>query len=1476
MRSDPGADGGAGAGAAFLAGVLARASGGPEPTSVELAELLWLATHMPAPETPDPTPRPKPSATTAQPPSATPSPLSGAGNCATSHNEPAPDPPPHSIPDPPDTRVPLRLPGPRTPTPGRAGQDAPSGPYTSLLAPAPPMLPHPLGLQRALRPLKRRVPAPVGQELDEAATAHRIARLGAAPQWWLPVLRPTTERWLTLHLVHDTGPTMPVWRPLVRELHAALAQSGIFRTVELHRLEADGAVCRPGSQESFADGRTVTLLLSDCMGPQWREGPAGTRWYSTLRRWSARMPVALVQPLPERLWRTTALPATTARISAPGPAAPNSSYDVDSYVLDSYALDSYAHEGRPRGLLPLPVLEASAPWLGNWSSLVAGGGRLPGAVALLGPGPPLAPVDERGRSDVERLSAEELLLRFRSVASPEAFRLAGHLAVGPVELPVMRLVQAAVEKNPRPQHLAEVILSGALTAVPGAAGSYVFRPGVRELLRRTLPRSAYGRTSELLARVGALIDERAGLSAGEFRVLAPGGNGAGGGGEEAAGEPFAAVREESVRRMGGPPSKTAAGLVLGRYRLVRPLGRGQEVWQAHDARPGRTVAVHRYTVEPERHERFLQDARALSRVRHKNVVAVHDFGIDDGIPYLVTEFLPGITLAELTALGDYGVPFPTLAPLAHQMVLGLKALHEQAMVHGQLSAFSVLVPADGSFRLARFPLGVPHGADASKDLHDLGELLCVLAGGDPSSPAELPGVPAEFRSPFVEAVDCLLSSDTYTQNVGADLLMPRSFSPVLRDVTATCLRYRLLGPVRIVRGDSLLPDLPLQAQALLCMLLLRHGRFVSHDELAAGLWGTSLPEDPAGTLAVVAAALRDALGPGVLATGAGGHALHTPPTTIDVIRCENLIAEAKYLRDEGSTAGARDAVQQALGLWSGVALSDVPGPAAASARLRLRSLRLTLGVTCAELDLALGRFERASHDLGELLREHPEHEDLRRLHMLCSARLTPESEPQPTTPRPTHPPEATPPPETTPQPKTTPQPETASPTGPRSPAETVSPPETTSPAESASPTGARSPAETASAIETTSPTETTPPAETASRTGTTSPAESASAAQTPSPPKSASASETPRPSESADRSETTREAESPRRSETTREAETPRRSETTREAETPRRSETTREADTPRRSETTREADTPRRSETTREADTPRRSETTREADTPRRPKTPLSPPARQPASGRKPDTPRQAAAARQVGSAARRPEDAAAALMESPCVLLGFDGPLVRLYTSDTEKQAVRELAALLAELRDPEAALRGEPLVARGGPPQPLEGRPNPLDLLRAFADHPLGADLRRRLNRIEERAVSTAASTPFSDALITTLSSLGRRTAVVADNAPGAVWKYLHSHGRLTGLVTGGVHGRADDLTLLMPNPDCLLRALEHLGVPPKDAVLVGSSVAELTAARAAGLRFLGYTRSEGHKRRLVRAGCEVTTASWAPLLRSLPHT
>ncbi|MFI5961324.1 SAV_2336 N-terminal domain-related protein [Streptomyces asoensis] len=447
-------------------------------------------------------------------------------------------------------RVPLRLPAPASASGDGSGSG--SGGPGHVLAPAPPMLPRPLALQRSLRPLKRTVPSARARLLDERATADRIARLGAHPDVWLPVLRPARDRWLRLALVHDTGPTMPVWRPLVRELHTVLAQSGVFRTVTLHAATPDGEARQV---PDGADGRTVALVLSDCMGPQWRPGGAGERWYRMLGHWAARMPLAVVQPLPEHLWPTTALPAEPGLLSSATRAGPLRALSFTPY--------DPAAAPRPDGAVPLPVLEPGAPWLANWAALVAdpGGARIPGAAAWLSSVPVPVPSDDPPVHGPGTPSPQDLVLRFRATASREAFRLAGHLALAEPSVPVMRLVQRAVDRDPRPRHLAEVILSGLLVTAPGPPGSYAFRPGVRDLLLRTLPRTARGRTRELLDRIGGSIDERAGLATGDFRARA----GDDPDRTDGAAPVFATVSEETVRRLGGtpvqpppPPQPTAA------------------------------------------------------------------------------------------------------------------------------------------------------------------------------------------------------------------------------------------------------------------------------------------------------------------------------------------------------------------------------------------------------------------------------------------------------------------------------------------------------------------------------------------------------------------------------------------------------------------------------------------------------------------------------------------------------------------------------------------------------------------------------------------------------------------------------------------------------------------------------------------------------------------------------------------------------
>ncbi|GJF28651.1 hypothetical protein KNE206_13510 [Kitasatospora sp. NE20-6] len=415
--------------------------------------------------------------------------------------------------------------------------------------PAAPMLARPLPLQRALRPLKRQVPDDRRRLLDEQATADRLAEALRHPGAvrWLPVLRPSTERWLDLHLVLDCGPTMGLWRPLAREARTLFQQTGAFRQITSARLLADGRL----THRRGTEGRSAVLVLSDCMGPQWRPGPAGDRWHRTLHRLARRLPVAIVQPLPERLWPLAAVPAVPGVFTATEAGAPDAAYGFTPFT------DVPDGRGGPA----VPVLEPGADWLANWARLVATPtrGQVVGAALLLG-GPPAGAGGTAGAGPVpEELTAEELVVRFRATASREAFTLAGMTALTTPALPVMRLLQQVGLARPQPQYLAEVVVSGLLREQPGRSGYFAFRPGVRELLLQTLPRSTAHHALEVLVRVGGRLGDPARAGAGTFPAWV-----------ETAGDgsvtmlephPFALVSPEAARLLGvtGIPVLTPAG-----------------------------------------------------------------------------------------------------------------------------------------------------------------------------------------------------------------------------------------------------------------------------------------------------------------------------------------------------------------------------------------------------------------------------------------------------------------------------------------------------------------------------------------------------------------------------------------------------------------------------------------------------------------------------------------------------------------------------------------------------------------------------------------------------------------------------------------------------------------------------------------------------------------------------------------------------
>ncbi|MEU6913581.1 SAV_2336 N-terminal domain-related protein [Streptomyces olindensis] len=1451
---------------ARLAAVLTAAGGSPTPR--EIAELLWLAEQLgPGPRHREVPERGERSGDVGR--------AAGAreGLPAAPVAEDAPVSPPRQPAERTPGRVPLTLPAPRSPSPPH---DGPGGGGSALLAPAPPMLSHPLALQRALRPLKRKVPSPHVRVLDERATADRIARLGAHPDVWLPVLRPAPDRWLRLNLVHDTGPTMPVWRPLVSELHTALAQSGIFRTVTLHPATPDG---RARHVPVLDDGRTVTLVVSDCMGPQWRPGAAGERWYRTLRHWARHMPLAVVQPLPEHLWPTTALPAEPGLLTPPSTAAPSA----------CLTFTPYDDAPPPEQALPLPVLEPDAPWLAHWAALVAdpGGARTPGAAAWLPPAPtpPAEPAP-----DLTTAAPEDLVLRFRATASPEAFRLAGHLALAVPSVPVMRLVQRAVERDPRPQHLAEVILSGMLTAVPGPPGSYAFRPGVRELLQRSLPRTARGRTRDLLARVGGLIDERAGLAAGEFRAEADGGRGG-------AGPAFATVSEETVRRLGGET------LFAGRYRLI---GRRQAV----DTVTDRQVIVRRYREQPAPRERFLREAGALAGIDDPNVVPVLDFGVEGDTPYLVTEFMDGLSVSEVLS----GLDFRTFTRLVGQGVAGLGALHDQGLVRGERGPTGLLLRPDGSLLLSRFALGEEsRGKDAESDLAEFRWLLKQLAAGV--------RVPAEHRE-LVDLIDRhrLAEAAGYATRLDSTGPWPPSRS------------FTLLGPPRISDGTrDIEPPAPM-ALALLCMLLLRPGRRVPHTELARGLWEEPLPErEAAARLEELAAEARRVLPPDRLVSFSHSYALHAPDVYVDVRHFEELLAE--------DTRGA-------LGLWYGDPLDGVPGPAAAATRDRLRALRrdIQAAQTIAEEtvteETVTGETAAAPTVAGEAAAEetvpeeavteeaaieeasteeaaaptvlfeaddltgHPEaritleyavHEMLSRgalaphqfdvrvrpngyvVHtepgtfvlpvLVAVLRGLPEVltglvDPPPLTvtfwDRPTPPPVAPP--------------------GPAGIQVVVSPavyeqfaassaaqgPQRLQPlyqggATDIPPVAWYCPLTPAAAPEPEVRDLVRGPFITPDlrRLGIPAPGRTAVVhTRTDGPltlldPARPYGDGPPRPVTYYEVDLTTQQSHH--------RVSLPSSGKGAFAAAV----ELSWHVDDPVafvRGEVGRVSE-PLLDHLLEEAARITRRHPLRRAGAAQR--------AVNAGLRRWPVPGLSVAASVQLapeGAALPGPQGPAPSdrplsglLADAETVLLGFDGPMARLFSAHAANEAVLDLLALVAEHRDPRDA--AVPAAVR-------DTFTHPLDVLRAFARDRLGPLLRDRLDALELRAVPDAPTTHNSVPLVRALHDSGRRVSVVSDAGARAVQRYLDPYG----LPLAGIHGRGTDLTLLTPHPDCLLRAMHSSGGAAATGVLIGSTVAELTAAQQAGLRFVGLARNTTAGRQLREAGCETTVTSLAPLLQA----
>jgi eukaryotic-like serine/threonine-protein kinase len=159
----------------------------------------------------------------------------------------------------------------------------------------------------------------------------------------------------------------------------------------------------------------------------------------------------------------------------------------------------------------------------------------------------------------------------------------------------------------------------------------------------------------------------------------------------------------------------APGTRLGPYEIQSSLGAGGmgEVYRARDTRLDRVVAVkilpEALAKDGDRLQRFEHEARVLSTLSHPNLLSIYDVGSQDGIHYLVSEFLEGHTLRELLKDNPLGVRRATDYGL--QLAKGLSAAHEKGIVHRDLKPENIFVTTDGRVKILDFGLAKQSFAD---------------------------------------------------------------------------------------------------------------------------------------------------------------------------------------------------------------------------------------------------------------------------------------------------------------------------------------------------------------------------------------------------------------------------------------------------------------------------------------------------------------------------------------------------------------------------------------------------------------------------------------------------------------------------------------------------------------------------------------------------------------------------------------------
>jgi eukaryotic-like serine/threonine-protein kinase len=188
------------------------------------------------------------------------------------------------------------------------------------------------------------------------------------------------------------------------------------------------------------------------------------------------------------------------------------------------------------------------------------------------------------------------------------------------------------------------------------------------------------------------------------------------------------------------------GSRVGPYEITAAIGAGGmgEVYRAVDTRLGRDVAIKvlpQHLSSPEFRERFDREARSISSLNHARICTLHDVGHQNGIDFLVMEFLEGQSLADRLKKGP--LPPKETLRIGAEICEALEVAHRAGIIHRDLKLANMMLTKSG---LKLMDFGLAKAAVEAADGNNAGLLLSTaktLTGGSPISPLTTAGAVVE-------------------------------------------------------------------------------------------------------------------------------------------------------------------------------------------------------------------------------------------------------------------------------------------------------------------------------------------------------------------------------------------------------------------------------------------------------------------------------------------------------------------------------------------------------------------------------------------------------------------------------------------------------------------------------------------------------------------------------------------------------------